>query len=134
MTRRALLSAALLLAPATPAWAAADGELVRILELPAPVHGFMSLAEPDLATLPAVGFFPLGGDAPAAGPLLGTTAIGAGVDFLNFHGEHARFSLLGGSAYLLGLNWTQLASAGEPASSTWLTCASGRRCGSRTCR
>lgn len=114
---RSLVLATALLTVAAPAWAdpAPDPELVRILELAEPVRGFTSFAEPGLATLPAVGFFPLGGDlaGDAPGLRVGSSAFGAGVDLLNLHAEHARVSLLATSAYLVGVSWTQLVATGD---------------------
>ena len=56
------LASALLVGLAPAALAEPDPELVRIQELAEPVRAFDSFCEFDLKTLPAVGFYPLGGD------------------------------------------------------------------------
>jgi len=58
----------------------------------------------DLRTMPAVGFFPLGGST-IDHSSLSTYFLGSGVDILGFENEGGSFSLLNLSAYLVGVNW-----------------------------
>lgn len=67
-----------------------------------------SMADGDVRSLPALGFFPLGGDLRFSSTDLLLYAGGPSIDFLNVNREKSRISLLNLSGYLFGLNIREL--------------------------
>lgn len=66
--------------------------------------------EVDIRSLPALGFFPMGGNLRLSGTQLSSYLLGVGVDALNLTDPYARqrLTILNASAYLAGINYTAL--------------------------
>lgn len=64
----------------------------------------------DLRTLPALGFFPVGGNLRLTGTQLSSYVLGVAIDMFNFtdHNVRNRMTLLNASAYLAGVNYVAL--------------------------
>jgi hypothetical protein len=68
------------------------------------------LSNMDLRSVPAMGFFPLGGNAQVEETALSTYFLGGSWDLfnMNYYGTKQRLSLMNLSGYLLGLNYAAL--------------------------